>query len=73
MNYDLLSLCCMGDHCLRHPSSSKVVFEFIPGRRTEKEVIIWLRLGRHDAFRDLLERPEWCEDTHFNLVKREYK
>jgi hypothetical protein len=40
----------MGTHCCGHDPSSKVFFQFIPGKPVLNKIIIWLRLGYDEAF-----------------------
>jgi hypothetical protein len=68
MNRDLVSLCCAGRFCKGNESTSKVVYQFIPGLRTESEVIVWLRLGRHDMFVNDLE-PLITDALNYNVVE----
>jgi hypothetical protein len=68
MNKDLVSLCCAGKFCKGDEYSNKAVYEFVPGLRTDQEVIIWLRLGRIDMFVDEIDPPS-NDALHFDVIE----
>jgi hypothetical protein len=58
----LVSLCCAGSHCLGDEPSSKVFFQFLPGKPIKNKIVIWLRLGRDEVYVMNPEPPSNVEE-----------
>jgi hypothetical protein len=64
----LLSLCCAGSHCLGDAPSSKVFFQFLPGKPIKNKIVIWLRFVRDGVYVMNPEPPSNAEE-HWEVAE----
>jgi hypothetical protein len=64
----LVSSCCKGANCHGDDPLGKVFYQFLPGEPVENKVVLWLRLGRDEAYVKNPEPPS-NDEEHWRVVE----
>jgi hypothetical protein len=65
----LVVYCCKGRRCHGDDPASKVFYQFIPGEPEDDKVVIWLKMGRNEAY-VMDPEPPSNEKAHWKLVDK---
>jgi hypothetical protein len=64
----IVSFCCTGVHCHGDDPLGRVFFQFLPGKPVENKIVMWLRLGRDEAY-VMNPEPPSNDEAHWRVVE----